>query len=242
MILLAATHHVDNSLWHQITTWFSTGSSWTGDDVTTGALPALLRHLWISLLALTISIVVSLPLAVLLARLRRGGLVVTSLANAARAIPIVGIMLLLAVGRVGIGIASAVIALVIFAVPPLLTNFYTGIREVDPEARQAAVGMGMSRGQITRRVELPLALPLIATGIRLAAVQVWATATIAAIIGSGGLGQLVTEGYARLSYGEVYGGVFVVVVTAITLDLLLRRAEVDLRGRFGARAAGPDGG
>ncbi|MBV9485979.1 MAG: ABC transporter permease [Frankiaceae bacterium] len=240
-MLLTATQPVDNSLWHQITTWFSTGSSWTGDDVTTGALPALIRHVWISLLALGIAVAIALPLAVLLARWRRGGVVVTSLANAARSIPIVGIMLLLAVGKVGIGVASAVIALVIFAIPPLLTNFYTGIRDVDPEARQAAIGMGMSRGQMTLRVELPLALPLIATGIRLAAVQVWATATIAAIIGSGGLGQLVTEGYARLRYGEVYGGVFVVVVTAIVLDLVLRRTEGELRRRFGARAAIVDG-
>jgi osmoprotectant transport system permease protein len=145
-------------------------------------------------------------------------------------------MLLLAVGPVGLGVAPAIIALVIFAIPPLLTNTFTGIREVDPEARQAAVGMGMSRLQVTSRVELPLALPLIATGVRLAAVQVWATATIAAIIGSGGLGQLITEGYARFAYGEVYGGVLVVVVTAITLDWLLSRAESDLRRRFGARA------
>jgi osmoprotectant transport system permease protein len=234
---VTAAHHANNSLWHQITTWFSTGSSWFGNDVTTGALPALLRHVWISALSLGLAIAIALPLAVLLARWRRGGLFVTSLANAARSVPIVGVMLLLAVGPIGLGVEPAIIALVIFAIPPLLTNTFTGIRGVDPEVTQAAVGMGMSRTQISLRVELPLAIPLIATGIRLATVQVWATATIAAIIGSGGLGQLVTEGYARFSYGEVYGGVFVVVVTAIGLDVVLGRLQRVLRQRYGVAAA-----
>jgi len=232
-----AAHHVNNSLWHQITTWFTTGSSWSGNDVTTGALPALIRHIWISAISLGIAIAIAIPLAFLLARWRRGGLFVTSLANAARSIPIVGVMLLLAVGPIGIGLEPAIIALVIFAIPPLLTNTFTGVRGVDPEVTQAAVGMGMSRTQISLRVELPLAIPLIATGIRLATVQVWATATIAAIIGSGGLGQLVTEGYARFAYGEVYGGVFVVVVTAIGLDLVLGRLQRALRARYGVAVA-----
>jgi osmoprotectant transport system permease protein len=91
----------------------------------------------------------------------------------------------------------------------------------------------MTRGQVSRRVELPLAVPLIATGVRLAAAQVWATATIAAIIGSGGLGQLVTVGYATQNYGEVYGGVVVVVVTALLLDAILARGQGVLRRRFG---------
>jgi len=207
-IPVVAAHHVNNSVWHQLTTWFSTRSSWFGNDVTTGALPALLRHVWISGLSLGIAVVIAIPMAVLLARWRRGGVFVTSLANAARSVPIVGVMLLLAVGPIGIGIEPAIIALVIFAIPPL-----------------------------SLRVELPLAIPLIATGVRLATVQVWATATIAAIIGSGGLGQLVTEGYARFAYGEVYGGVFVVVVTAIGLDLLLSRVQRVLRQRYGVASA-----
>jgi osmoprotectant transport system permease protein len=96
--------------------------------------------------------------------------------------------------------------------------------------------MGMTRFQVMWSVELPLAIPLIATGVRLAAVQIWATATIAAIIGSGGLGELVTTGYSLQDYGEVYGGVVVIAVTAIALDGLMRRAEGRVRGRFGAAA------
>jgi osmoprotectant transport system permease protein len=234
LAMLPTEQSSNNSLWHQISTWFTTRSSWTGNDITTGALPALQRHLWIASVSLLIACVIAIPVAILLARWRRGGSVVTSLANAARSIPIVGVMLLLAVGTIGIGVQAAIIALVIFAIPPVLTNTFTGIRDVDSEVTQAARGMGMSRLQVSRRVEVPLALPLIATGVRLAAVQVWATATIAAIIGSGGLGQLITEGYARANYGEVYGGTFVVVVTAVALDLLLGRGESVLRGRFGA--------
>jgi osmoprotectant transport system permease protein len=122
---------------------------------------------------------------------------------------------------------------VIFAVPPVLTNAFTGIREVDSEVTRAATGMGMTRFQLSRRVELPLALPLIAAGVRLAAVQVWATATIAAIVGSGGLGHLVTTGYATGDYGEVYGGVLVIIVTALLIDGGLGVVQKVLRRKYG---------
>jgi osmoprotectant transport system permease protein len=224
----------DNSTWHQFVTWFTTGSSWTGSTTNDGALHLLVQHTWICALSLVIACGVGIPVSLLLARWRRGGVVVTSMANAARAIPIVGVMLLLAVGPVGLGTTPAIIALVIFAVPPILTNTFTGIREVDGEVTQAATGMGMSRLQVSRRVELPLAIPLIAAGVRIAAVQIWATATIAAIIGSGGLGQLITVGYATQAYGEVYGGVVVVVATALLLDVSLGRAQAVLRRRYGA--------
>jgi len=235
-VMVPAT--VNNSTWHQISVWFSTRASWTGSD---GAVHLLGQHLWISGVSLAFACALGIPLAIGLARWQRGGLVVTSLANAARAIPIVGVMLILAVGPLGLGTRSAIVPLVIFAIPPVLTNTYTGIREVDSEATQAATGMGMTRLQVSRRVELPLAIPLIATGVRLAAVQVWATATIAAIIGSGGLGQLVTVGYATQNYGEVYGGVAVVVVTALLLDAALAQGQSVLRRRFGAAAPLPGG-
>jgi osmoprotectant transport system permease protein len=235
---IVTPERVNNSIWHQFATWFTTGSSWTwhGSNGEAGVSHLLWQHVWISLLSLTITCVLAMPLALVLARWRRGGVVVTSLANAARSIPIVGVMLLLAVGPVGLGTKPAIIALVVFAIPPILTNTFTGIREVDPEVTQAATGMGMTRLQVTRRVEVPLAIPLIATGIRLAAVQIWATATIAAIIGSGGLGQLITVGYATQAYGEVYGGVLVVAVTAVLLDTVLVRAQRAVRLRYGAVA------
>lgn len=225
---------MNNSVWHQIATWFSSKSTWFGADGSAGVFRLLYQHIWISALSLAITCAIGIPLATLLARWRRGGIVVTSIANAARSVPVVGVMLLLAVGPLGIGTAPAVVALVIFALPPIVTNTFTGIAEVDPETTRAAVGMGMRQSQVLLRVELPLAIPLIATGVRLAAVQLWATATIAAIIGSGGLGQLITVGYATQYYGEVYGGVVIIAVTAIGLDALMQRMQTVVRRRFGA--------
>jgi osmoprotectant transport system permease protein len=225
----------NNSTWHQLTTWFSSRSTWTGSDTSAGVFHLLYQHVWISALSLGITCAIGIPLATSLARWRGGGLVVTSIANAARSIPIVGVMLLLAIGPIGIGTEPAVIALVIFALPPIVTNTYTGIRNVDAETTRAAVGMGMTRFQVLTRVELPLAIPLIATGVRLAAVQIWATATIAAIIGSGGLGQLITVGYATQYYGEVYGGVVIIALTAVLLDAALQRLQTVVRRRFGAQ-------
>jgi osmoprotectant transport system permease protein len=216
--------------WHQIGVWFSDGSNFTGQG---GVIDRIGEHASISAEALVLAAVVAIPLAVALAQLRRGGVIVTSIGNAARAVPILGVLILLAAGALGVGRTSAVVSLVIFAIPPMLTNTYTGVRGVSPDARAAAVGMGMSRGQLIRRVELPLAIPLIATGVRLAAVQVWATATLVAIIGSGGLGQFIVDGYGSGNYGEVYGGVVVVVVTALLLDELLAVIEGMLSRRYG---------
>ncbi len=224
----------NHSIPHQIATWFSTRSSYTGSN---GAVLRLEQHLEISALAIGLAAVVSIPLGIALARWRRGGVVVTSIANAARAIPILGILILLAVGTLGVGTASAVVALAIFAVPPMLTNTFTGIQQVDQDTRRAAVGMGMTRWQLTRRVEVPLAIPLIATGFRLATVQVWATATLAAIVGSGGLGQLVITGREIQDYGELYGGVVFIVVTALMIEGGLALVERALRRRFGDSGA-----
>jgi osmoprotectant transport system permease protein len=224
---------VNNSTWHQFTTWLTSKSSWFGADGNAGVFHLLVQHIWISVLSLVVTCAIAIPAAAALTRWRGGGLVVTSLANAARSIPIVGVMLLLAIGPIGVGTEAAVIALVIFAIPPILTNTYTGIREVDADTTRAATGMGMTRLQVMRTVELPLAIPLIATGVRLAAVQIWATATIAALIGSGGLGNLVTNGYGIQYYGEVYGGVVVIAATAIGVDGLMRRAESAVRHRYG---------
>jgi osmoprotectant transport system permease protein len=204
---------------HEFTTWITTGSNWTGPD---GVFHLLGQHVWISALALAASVAVGLGLAMVLLRWRRGGALVASFANATRAVPILGVMILLAVGPLGIGTAPAIAALIVFAIPPVLTNCYTGL-------------MGLSGRQITWRVRLPLAIPLIATGVRLAAVQIWATATIAAVVGSGGLGQFITEGYARQDYGEIYGGTLVIVVTALIVDSGLAWAQARLRDRYGER-------
>ena len=117
----------------------------------------------------------------------------------------------------------------LFAIPPILTNTYIGVSEVEPAAVDAARGMGMSGPQVLAKVELPLAVPLLMDGVRLAAVQVIATATIAALVAGGGLGALITDGFARQNQAEVVAGALCVVVLALSVEglmaLLQRRCQ-----------------
>jgi osmoprotectant transport system permease protein len=113
---------------------------------------------------------------------------------------------------------ATLIALVLFALPPIITNAYVGMREVDRDTVEAARGMGMQSSQLLRRVELPLALPLILTGLRLAVVQVWATATIAALVAGPGLGRIITLGFRRQDIAQVVAGALVVAVIALVLE------------------------
>jgi len=139
----------------------------------------------------------------------------------------------LALTGVSVAIAAAV------ALPPLVTNSYIGLREVDPEARDAARGMGMSGWQLFRRVELPLGMPLVMAGIRIATVQVWATATIAALVGAGGLGRLITDGLSSHDEGQLLAGAVVVAALALIVELLLAlvQRQVDPLRRLRAAAA-----
>jgi osmoprotectant transport system permease protein len=123
-------------------------------------------------------------------------------------------------GPYGRGGAATLVALMLFALPPIITNAYVAVREVPGEVREAAVGVGMSGWQVFRRAELPLALPLVASGVRLALVQVWATATIAALVAGPGLGRVITDGFYRTQYGKGIAGAIVVAVVALVLELL----------------------
>jgi osmoprotectant transport system permease protein len=222
----AAAMSIPSQVWD----WLTTASNYHGAS---GVPARLAQHAGLSGSALLITAVFALPLGVILGHIRRGGLLVTSVANAARSVPILGILILFAVGPFGVGRSAAIAALVIFAIPPILTNAYTGVREVDADIRESAVGMGMNARQVLWRVEIPLALPLIAAGFRLAAVQVWATATLAAVVGSGGFGQFIVTGYATQDYGQVYGGVIYVALTSVLLELGLATVERRLRARLG---------
>jgi osmoprotectant transport system permease protein len=220
----------DVSIPSQVWSWLTDPANYHGSD---GVPHRFVQHAGLSAAALLITAALALPLGVVLGHSRRGGAFVTSVANAARAVPILGILIVFAVGPLGVGRRSAIAALVIFAIPPILTNAYTGVREVDADVREAAVGMGLRARQVLWRVEIPLALPLIAAGFRLAAVQVWATATLAAIVGSGGLGQFVVVGYSIQDYGQVYGGVVYIALTSVLLEMALAAVERRLRARLG---------
>jgi osmoprotectant transport system permease protein len=174
------------------------------------------EHVQLSAVALAISIALAAPAGVVLGHLHRGSLLAVNIANVGRALPT---LVVIAVGFafLGIGFTNVVVALVVLAVPPILTNAYVAVDEVDPDAVEAARGMGMTPVQVLSRVELPLALPLLFAGIRTAAVFVVATATIAAIAGGGGLGEILVN-QASYDVEGLVGAALVVSLLALAAD------------------------
>jgi osmoprotectant transport system permease protein len=179
-------------------------------------LDKTIEHLVLSLVALAVSIAIAVPVGVLLGHLHRGSFLAVNVANVGRALPT---LVVIAVGFVlfGIGFTTVMVSLVVLAVPPILTNAYVAVDEVEPDAVEAARGMGMTPLQVLRRVELPLALPLLFAGIRTAAVFVVATATIAAIAGGGGLGDILVN-QASYDVEGLVGAAIVVSLLALALD------------------------
>jgi osmoprotectant transport system permease protein len=155
-----------------------------------------LQHLYYSLLATAIAAAIALPIGVLIGHTGRGALFAVNLTNLGRAIPSLGIIILMFT-LVGFGIVPVLVALIALAVPPIVTNSYIGVRSVDRDVREAAEGMGMRGRQVLWQVELPVAMPLIMAGIRTSAVQVVATATLAAYVGLGGLGRYLIDGLSQ---------------------------------------------
>ncbi|OIK04202.1 ABC transporter permease [Streptomyces monashensis] len=205
--------------WH----WLTDPAHWSGDD---GIRHRLLQHLVLTVVCLAVSCALALPVALVLGHLGRGGALAVNVSNAGRAVPTFAVLVLLLltpVGRWGEG--PTVVALVLFAVPPLLTNAYVGMREVDRGVVRAARGMGMTGAQMLLRVELPLALPLVMTGVRIAAVQLVATATIAALAGGGGLGRIITAGFNLASTPQVVGGAILVAAFALVVEGVFEAAE-----------------
>lgn len=185
-------------------------------------------HLRLSGVALLIGIVVGLLLGALAARNRAASPIVTNVIGAIRAIPSLAIMAVM-LPIIGVGFRPAVIALTILAIPPVLINTQTGLTQVNPAILEAARGMGLTSWQIVWEVQLPLALPVIIAGIRTAAVEVLASATIGAIIGAGGLGEYVFSG---LELGPSF--IYLMLVGALTIALLTFAAEMGLNLLEGA--------
>ncbi|MFF8831684.1 ABC transporter permease [Streptomyces sp. NPDC015131] len=200
-------------------TWLTTGANWQGES---GVWHRLAEHLWFSGVCLLVSCLIALPLALWLGHVGRGGALAVNLSNAGRAVPTLAVLVLLTLTPLGrYGDLPTLIALVLFAVPPLLTNAYVGMREVDRAVVEAARGMGMSGGQVFRKVELPLAYPMVMTGLRSATVQVIATATLAAMAGEGGLGRIITAGFNTNDTAQVVAGALVVGALALLAEGLL---------------------
>ncbi|MQY34073.1 Choline transport system permease protein OpuBB [Streptomyces sp. RB17] len=205
--------------WH----WLADPANWSGDD---GVRHRLLQHLVLTVVCLVLSCLIALPVALVLGHLGRGGALAVNISNVGRAVPTFAVLVLLLLTPVGSwGEGPTVVALVLFAVPPLLTNAYVGMREVDRGVVQAARGMGMTGRQLLLRVELPLALPMILNGARIAAVQLVATATIAALAGGGGLGRIITAGFNLASTPQVVAGALLVAVFALVVEGVFEIAE-----------------
>ncbi|MFI2291541.1 ABC transporter permease [Streptomyces niveus] len=198
--------------------WLTSGSHWSGAD---GIGNRLGEHLFLTAVCLLISCALALPVALVLGHLGKGGALAVNISNVGRAIPTFAVLVLLLLTPIGpYGDWPTIIALVLFAMPPLLTNAYVGIRGVDADVVRAARGMGMTGRQLLARVELPLAAPLILTGVRIAAVQLVATATIAALVGGGGLGRIITVGFNLASTPMVVAGAVLVAVFALLVEAL----------------------
>ncbi|MBV2365909.1 ABC transporter permease [Streptomonospora nanhaiensis] len=205
--------------------WFAQPQHWQGPA---GIWARLAEHVYYSGLALALSALLAVPLGLLTGHTGRGGFLAISLANFARALPTIGVLTLVVLG-LGLGVVPVLVALVALAVPPILVNTYEGVRGVDPRLKDAAAGMGMRGGEVLWRVEVPLAMPLILLGLRTAAIQVVATATIAAYVGIGGLGRFIVDGQRQQLIEQILGGSVLVVALALAvtaLFALLRRLVV----------------
>jgi osmoprotectant transport system permease protein len=208
--------------------WFGDGAHWTGPD---GVPTRVLEHIELSVVAVALALIVAVPVGLIIGHVRRGEFVAVSVANLGRAIPSFAILsivfqiMLTYFGSAAFGFWPTVIALFLLAIPPILTNTYVGIEGVDRDTVEAARGMGMRGGQVLTRLEMPLAMPFMVAGIRTAAVQVVATATLAALIAGGGLGRYIIDGFAQGDTPQVLAGAVLVAVLAIVTELGLGLLE-----------------
>jgi len=201
--------------------WFTVSENWSGN---TGIPNRLWEHIQLCTIALIIAGVMALPPAIALGHVRRGGFLAVSAVNIGRAVPSFGIVALalpitIKLG-LGLGFAPTLIALIALAVPPMFTNSYTGIRDVDPALVEAARGMGMTGSQSLRSIEIPAASPLILAAVRISAVQVVATATLGALVAWGGLGRFIIDGFAQGDEAEVFAGGLLVALLAVATELV----------------------
>jgi osmoprotectant transport system permease protein len=179
----------------------------------------LIVHIELSVVALLIGVAIALPVALTVFRSPLGSAIAINTGNIGRAVPSLAILALV-FPLLGFGFAPSLVALTVLAIPPILINASTGLRQVNPQVIDAAKGMGLSDRQILGRIQFPIALPVIFAGIRTAAVQVVASATLATFIGGGGLGELIVLGFQRNDLAVQIGGSLAVAVLAIITEVI----------------------
>jgi osmoprotectant transport system permease protein len=214
-------------------------SHWAFNDPN-GFPQRILEHVEYSAISLLIAFVIAFPLGLLVGHTNRGAFLAINIGNAGRALPSLGVVMLVLV-IFGTGLAPAIVALVVLAIPPILTATYAGVRAVSGATVDAARGQGMTEWQIVTRVEVPNALPIIIGGVRNGTLQVISTATIAAYVGLGGLGRYLFDGLALRDYPRVVAGAVVLAVLAVVADQALALLErlIVSPGVDGRAARGP---
>jgi osmoprotectant transport system permease protein len=216
----------------EVVAWFGDPSNWTG---TSGIINRTIEHVVLSVLAVITAILVAVPAGLFIGHTGRGSFATVTVANLGRSIPSYALLIIF-VTWFGIGFAAAFPALTVLAIPPILIATYVGLREVDRDVVEAGRAMGMRELQLLRRVELPIAMPVIVSGFRIAAVQVVATATLAALVGGGGLGRFIVDGFALRRQDMLVAGAVLVALLA----LLTERSMTVLERRVVSRGLRPN--
>jgi osmoprotectant transport system permease protein len=220
--------------------WLVDGSHWSGFD---GIPVRTLEHVEISVAAVAIAAAVAIPLGLFIGHTRRFQFLAVSVANVGRSIPSFGILsiayviVLKVAPGFAFGFVPTVTALVLLGIPPILTNTYVGVQNVDADTVEAARGMGMSERQVLLGLEVPMATRLMMAGIRTSSVTVVATATLSALIGGGTLGRYIVDGFAQSDNPKLVAGSILVAVLAILTELILGRVDRVLAPRTASRTA-----
>lgn len=201
--------------------WILDPAHWAGPD---GIPVRLWEHLWYTFAAVGIAAAIAIPIGLAIGHTGRGRALAVGSTSAARAIPTLGLITLLAL-MWGVGLTAPMVAFVVLAIPSILAGAYAGVDSVEPHVKDAATAMGMTGTQVLGRVEVPLALPMIWGGIRAGTLQVVATATLAAYVGSGGLGRYLFRGLKTQDYPQMLASALLVVGLAIALEAVLAFAQ-----------------
>jgi osmoprotectant transport system permease protein len=216
----------DMSFIGQVVRWFLDPTHWQGD----GGIPhRTFEHLVMSGISVLVAALIALPIGIAIGHFGKGGNLAINISNIGRAIPSFALLVLAAQlfgiatasQVVGFGAVPAFVALVALAIPPMVTNSYVGMQEVDPDVREAARGMGMRERGVLLRVELPIATPFIMAGVRTSAVNVVATATLAAVVAWGGLGRFIVDGLGLQDYPMLFAGAAMVAVLSLVVEFSL---------------------
>jgi osmoprotectant transport system permease protein len=209
------------TVWESVQEFLSEPTTWSGPASIWARLG---EHIWVSVVAVIVAGLLVLPLGVWLGHIRRGSGIATAVVNIGRAIPSFGILAIafLVLVQMGAGIGepwAVLVALVALAAPPMFTNTVAGIQAVEPATVESARGMGLTEREVLTGVELPLSMPLVMEGVRIAFVQVIATATLGALVAWGGLGRFIVDGFAQQDVGELIVGAVLVGLLAILAEL-----------------------